>query len=177
MPRSTSLALDAALAATITAAGYLVAFNLSPVVRWSSVGDQHWPPGVGGFDWVAKDFTIDGLALALENPLSEARIRVQNLDLAMTTMVLGEDLTDVTAAIYAVQQDVLAADDVLLLGTWELGKADLDPTGATIALAPSASRKLYLPRKRVTPENGLARATPPGTGIHWGNELFILESP
>lgn len=171
MGRTISPTLEAAIAATITSIGYLVFLDFPGLpTRWSNLGTVVW----NGNTYNAADFQISGVSLGAEEPLSQASLRVQNLDNSAGALLLGNAVANVPVTIYQFSSGTLGASDVPTIGTWEIAGAEIGLDFATISLRPDKARKLYAPTKRVDPAFGLSMATPPGAVVQWGAEVYVL---
>ncbi len=171
MPRTTSSALDTAIAATITSIGYLVFIDIPGLpIRLSNIGTQVW----NGNTYDESDFQLSGISLNVDAPLSGATMRVQNYDNGAASILLGNAIANVPVTIYQFSRGTLGAADVPTIGTWEISGAEIGLDFATITLAPEKARKLFAPRKRVDPANGLAMATPAAAVVQWGTEIYVF---
>jgi hypothetical protein len=183
MTRTVSSALAAALEETVTGIGYLVQIALggSPTsyLRWCDIGDHYYPqtgsPPSGGNLYSAVDFTVSGIALALDSPSPKSvTIDVQNLDSAMSAIVLNADLSTAEVTIWQIARGITSTGDAAQLGVFVVDGAEIGLDSVRLALSAYAAANLFAPRLRVNAANGLSRALPPGTKITWANQIYEI---
>lgn len=170
MPKSISVALQAELDKTVTSIGYLVQWNMAPIIRWSDLGDITW----NSLIWVSADFKITGLRFDPEKDL-EATISIQNLDNTIGALFLTTQMADVTVDIYQVSRGALAVVDVVKLGSFAVDKSEIKIDRVIVQLVAMSSLYSFSPRRRIDPYNGFNYAMPSGSVIIWENEIATVE--
>lgn len=167
MPRTTSAALDAALAKQITQPGYLVRLvppgGGSPM-QLCDVGDIANPLGTfNHHDFNVRGAGTDSVALDL-----------QNVDNAMGAFVLAADpLGDVAVRIWKFDK----ADPTTLvpLGEYLPQSATVGIDRVGLALRAQNLAYTYAPTKRVIPRDGFRFAMRPGEILLWGAQRILIK--
>lgn len=177
MSRDTTAGFNSALDQTSTATGYLVQLELpgSPTVslRWSDLGALSYD----GQSWSEQDMTVGGYGATIEGFGSkEMTLEVQNLDSAIIALLLGSTVYDMPVTIWQMARGIGSPDAAPKLARMVVDGAEMGFAFVKLKLLPIAQRYAFAPFRKVDAANGLANATPEGTRIPWGNELFILET-
>lgn len=175
--RNTTATFNAALVGPVTSVGYLLQIAGVPpsTLRFCDIGDQNFLT----FLWSELDFTISGFTTEADRPLGQnITLKMSNHDGAITAIL--QAITDVAALVFTIRQfargvNAVDADAPLLGSTFAAGNIEVEPGYVTFQLLPLANGYLSAPRKRVTSENGFNSATPAGTILQWGNQVFELE--
>lgn len=174
--RDTTASFNAALVGPVTGTGYFMQIDGVPggTLRFCDIGSQTFLT----FLWSELDFTPSGIMFEVDKPLGQnASVRLSNHDGAITAIL--QSITDVAALVFTFRQfarGVAAVDaDAPHLATYSVGSIEVGPGYVTVQLLPLANGYLTAPRKRVTSANGFNSATPAGTVLQWGNQVFELE--
>jgi len=174
--RNTTAAFNAALVGPVTSIGYLMQITGVPpnTLRFCDLGNQNFLT----FLWSELDFTPSGLTFEADKTLGQnASVKMSNHDGAITAIL--QAVVDVSALVFTFRQFAPSANavdaDAPLLGSYAVGNIEIEPGYVTIQLLPLMNGFLTAPRKRVTSENGFNSATPAGSMLQWGNQVFDLE--
>jgi hypothetical protein len=170
--RNTTANFNAALVGPVTGVGYLLQIDGIPggVLRYCDIGNEDYAT----FLWSEMDFTVSGLSFDADKPLGQrATLKISNHDGGFAGLL--QTVATVRDIAITVRQFARGAtDDAPHLVTCGVGGIDVAPDYVTIHLLPTASGYTMAPRKRVTPDNGFNWATPAGTVLQWGNQVFEL---
>lgn len=170
--RTVSSALSTELGKSITEIGYLVQLGLSSVARWSNIGQVSW----NSQTWFDRSFQVAGLDFNADSEL-KARLDIANHDGVAGALLLdpSESMYDLTVTIYQFARGALAIDDVPLVATMAVDACRVTPERVTLDLTESNTDAQFSPRRRIAPPD-FAFATPAGTVIAWGNEIYTVEA-
>ena len=172
MPRSTTPALDARLAAQTTAVGYLVrleqtaARRAAPVaLQLCDIGDQA-SLTLGAF--AGEDITVQNAGA------ESAALAIQNLNGAIGAFVFGADpLSGVIVTIWQFERS--AIEDAVHLGTYVTESADVGIDQVVIRIHLKNTKYRFAPSRRIIPANGFRHALRPGEVFLWGSQRVLIK--
>jgi hypothetical protein len=169
MPRNVSAPFAAAFAGPVTRPVHLVEISGLPggTLRWCDTG--LW--GTGADIFVGNEFELSGFTTIGYGMGSGPTIKVQNVDGVFGKLVMDSDLSIVRVKVFIGDSAAQSMADVENLGEWTCGGLTIDPSNVSMALQPVLR---YAPRRMVTPAYGFNSATPIGTRIEWGGEIYTL---
>jgi hypothetical protein len=167
MARTLPTTLSAGLAAAVTAPGYLIALGTSPVLRYSTRGTLTY----GGYTWVGGA-RVEGLALAAGG--APPRLVLPNADNALSALLLGGVLSDVSAEIWAIYGDAPSEAESVFVGVVD-GAYEIGLLACVLALADDSAGASSLPRAWIGAPI-FNHLPPPGSVITWGGTTYTLEA-
>lgn len=178
MRANTSADFNTALVQTVTATGYLVQLTLpgSPtqILRWCDIGTVQY----GGYTWTEQDMKVLGYGASIEGfGTKDMTLEVQNFDDAMMAYLLNNLSASIPVEVLQMTRTIGSPSiDGTKLAVMAFDGAEAAFDFIRIKLLPAIARYTYAPFRHVDAANGLANATPAGTPVPWGNEVFILEN-
>lgn len=178
MRSNTSADFNTALTQTVTATGYLVQLTLpgSPtqILRWCDIGTVEYD----GQTWQSVDMRVQGYGATLDAfGLKEMTLDIQNLDDSAAAYFLATLSATIPVIVWQMTRTIGSPSvDGVKIAQMAFGGAEIGFDFVKLKLLPTLERYAYAPWRRVDAANGLANATPEGTRITWGNEIFILEN-
>jgi hypothetical protein len=175
MSRTTTTAFNTAIAQTVTSVGYLVEidFGGSPteILRWCDLGNQTY----AGYTWTDMDMAVQGFQAVMEGlGVGGMTLDVQNLDSAIVQRVLNNVSFDTSVRVWQIAREVGSPSDAPQLADMVSDGTEIGLDRVRIKLIPRASRYSYAPRKRCDASSGFNNATPIGTKISWGGEVYVI---
>jgi hypothetical protein len=171
MPRITTPALDARLAAQTTAVGYLVRIEQLAAYRAPATTLQICDIGetnnasLGTF--VAEAFAVQGAGS------QSASLAVQNVNGAMGAFVLqANPLAGVPVTIWQFERG--APNDAVLLGKYVTESADVGIDQVVMRLNMKNTKYKFAPSRRINYANGFRFALRPGEVFLWGSQRVLI---
>lgn len=167
MARTLASELSTGIAAAVTAPGYLIALGTTPALRYSTRGTLTYD----GHTWVGGA-AVEGLSLAAGG--TPPRLVLPNADGALSALLLGDVLADVSAEIWAIYGDAPSAAEPVFAGVVD-GADDIGLLSCTLTLADEGAGASRLPNIVIGPPifNHLPAS---GSVIAWGGTTYTLEA-
>jgi hypothetical protein len=128
-----------------------------------------WGTGADVFN--GQQFDVSGFNAAGYGVSSGPTIKIQNVDDEFGKKILDADLSVVRVTLYIADGAAQDVSDLEHLGEWAVGGVTIDLTSVAMSLQPILR---YAPRRVVSPAHGFLYATPIGTRIQWGGEIYTL---
>jgi hypothetical protein len=166
MPRDLGSPLLTAIAAPVTAPGYLVAMTSTygEVLRYSTRGTLTY----SGSTWVG------GAQVTRQSP-TDWSLSLPNTDNAASALVLGDHLEQATVSVSAYLANAVPPQAVLLFTGYVNQVVRVTTQHVEISLAAVTLGRSWLPDVILAPPL-LRHMPPPGTTISWHGKLYYLES-
>lgn len=172
MSRTTTSAVDAAIAADRREPGYLVEIGFPVPYRCSTRGDQNW----AGIPFVGADLRLSGFgAAAAAAATSELSFGVG--DGTIAALVLNYGVARKTVKVWQFYEGALASADPVLIHSGLADTVRMAGDGSRLSImCPSDAGTKFTPRNYMTVETGYTNLTTPGTRIPWGNAVYVFEA-
>lgn len=166
MPRTLNAAALTAVAAPVTAPGYLVAITstYNEVLRYSTRGTLTYNSAT----WV-------GGARVMRQSPTDWSLSLPNTDNAASALVLSDDLERATVSVWSYLANASPPQAVLLFSGYVNQVLRVTAQQVDIGLAAVSLGRSWLPDVILAPPL-LRHMPPPGTAITWGGKVYYLES-
>ncbi|MBP6735035.1 MAG: hypothetical protein KA142_10175 [Chromatiaceae bacterium] len=165
MPRILSDVALAAVAAQVTAPGYLVAFTSgAAILRYSSRGELSY----NGQTW------LGGASIKRQSP-TDWTLTMPNTDNAASAIVLSDALEQATVSVWAYLANAVPVESILLFTGYVNQVTRVTTQFVEMSLASVSLGRSRLPDIILAPPL-LNYMPPPGTSIAWGGKIYYLES-
>ena len=172
MSRTVSVALANELDNPISEPGHLVQVSLTSTLRMSDIGQVTW----NALTWLERSFTITGMDWNSDSEL-KGTLSVANNDGVIGALVTvpAEKAYLLTVTIYYFARGALGVSDVPLMATMAVDSIQVSRDRVIFELTESNTDSRFSPRRRIAPTFGFKFATPAGTVIPWGGEIYEVE--
>jgi hypothetical protein len=178
MSRALSPAFAAGAAAAPSSPGFLVEIAFSVPFRASSRGDLRF----NGSPFNQWGFTVTGLSANATDSSLRGVLNINDLDRTVTAYVLTEGVAEKRVRVWEFYGDVASGTDIeawnplcVFDGYGDAVSIDPGKGRITITLMPAAGVVEYVPRMRITRENGFNWIPPKGKVIDFAGEKFTLD--
>lgn len=155
-------ALTALLNQQITKPGYLIEVNYSPVLRYSTRGDQTWQGHLFVAGFVNKYTPSQSLSIL-------------NTEFALSQLVLAQGATDIALKIWQFYGDVASPDVTVVQFDGFIDGAPVIGATVDFSLYDESDVGVTSPRMPITARNGFNVLPAPGLRVQWGQSTIILK--